>query len=58
MYNILIAERLKLSDEFSIPPFAIFQESSIEEMTYKYPINFSELSAVSGIGEGKAKKIW
>ena len=56
LYNILIAERLKLSDEFNIPPFAIFQESSIEEMTYKYPINFSELSAVSGIGEGKAKK--
>jgi ATP-dependent DNA helicase RecQ len=25
-------------------------------MTYKYPVNFSELSAVSGIGEGKAKK--
>ena len=56
LYNILIAERLKLSDEFNIPPFAIFQETSIEEMTYKYPINFSELSAVSGIGEGKAKK--
>jgi ATP-dependent DNA helicase RecQ len=56
LYNILIAERLKLSDEFNIPPFAIFQESSIEEMTYKYPGNFSELSAVSGIGEGKAKK--
>ena len=56
LYNILIAERLQLSDEFNIPPFAIFQESSIEEMTYKYPINFSELSAVSGIGEGKAKK--
>jgi ATP-dependent DNA helicase RecQ len=56
LYNILIAERLKLSDEFNIPPFAIFQESSIEEMTYKYPVNFSELSAVSGIGEGKAKK--
>ena len=56
LYNILIAERLKLSDEFNIPPFAIFQESSIEEMSYKYPVNFSELSAVSGIGEGKAKK--
>ena len=56
LYNILIAERLKLSDEFNIPPFAIFQESSIEEMTYKYPVNFSELSSLSGIGEGKAKK--
>ena len=56
LYNILITERLQLSDEFNIPPFAIFQESSIEEMTYKYPTNFSELSAISGIGEGKAKK--
>ena len=56
LYKILIGERLKLSKEFSIPPFAIFQESSINEMTYKYPINFTELSAISGVGEGKAKK--
>ena len=56
LYDILIQERLKLSGEFGIPPFAIFQESSIEEMTFKYPINFSELSSISGVGEGKSKK--
>ena len=56
LYDILIQERIKLSGEFGIPPFAIFQESSIEEMTFKYPINFSELSSISGVGEGKSKK--
>jgi len=25
-------------------------------MTFKYPISFSELSAITGVGEGKAKK--
>ena len=56
LYKILINERLKLSEEFKIPPFAIFQESSINEMTFKYPLSFEELSMVSGVGDGKAKK--
>ena len=56
LYKILIDERLKLSIEFNIPPFAVFQESSINEMTYKYPLNFDELSMISGVGEGKSKK--
>ena len=56
LYEILIDERLKLSIEFNIPPFAVFQESSINEMTYKYPLNYDELSMISGVGEGKSKK--
>jgi ATP-dependent DNA helicase RecQ len=56
LYKILIDERLKLSIEFNIPPFAVFQESSINEMTYKYPLNYDELSMISGVGEGKSKK--
>ena len=56
LYKILINERLKLSKDFNIPPFAVLQESSIQEMTFKYPISFSELSAITGVGEGKAKK--
>ena len=56
LYKILTNERLKLSKDFNIPPFAVFQESSIQEMTFKYPISFSELSAITGVGEGKAKK--
>ena len=56
LYKILIDERLKLSIEFNIPPFAVFQESSINEMTYKYPLNYDELSMILGVGEGKSKK--
>jgi len=56
LYKILINERFKLSKDFNIPPFAVFQESSIEEMTFKYPVSFSELSAITGVGEGKSKK--
>ena len=56
LYKILIVERLKLSNEFNIPPFAVFQESSINEMTYKYPLNYDELSMITGVGEGKSKK--
>ena len=56
LYKILIEERLKLSNKLNIPPFAIFQESSINEMTFKYPMNFDELSMITGVGEGKSKK--
>ena len=56
LYKILIEERLKLSNKLNVPPFAIFQESSINEMTFKYPMNFDELSMITGVGEGKSKK--
>ena len=56
LYEILIEERLKLSNMLNIPPFAIFQESSINEMSFKYPTNFDELSMITGVGEGKSKK--
>ncbi len=56
LYKILIEERLKLSNKLNIPPFVIFQESSINEMTFKYPMNFDELSMITGVGEGKSKK--
>jgi len=39
-----------------IPPYAIFQESSLEDMTLKYPTNIEELSNIYGVGDGKAKK--
>jgi ATP-dependent DNA helicase RecQ len=39
-----------------IPPYAIFQESSIEEMAIKYPISIDELKNINGVGDGKAIK--
>jgi len=40
----------------NVPPYAVFQEPSLEDMVLKYPITLEELSKVYGVGEGKAKK--
>ncbi len=39
-----------------VPPFAVFQEPSLEDMALKYPVSISELSQIYGVGEGKARK--
>jgi ATP-dependent DNA helicase RecQ len=48
--------RKKIALKKGIPPFAVFQEPSLEDMALKYPISLEELSSVHGVGEGKAKK--
>jgi len=39
-----------------VPPYAVFQETSLEDMALKYPINVEELKNIYGVGEGKAVK--
>lgn len=39
-----------------VPPYAVFQEPSLEDMALKYPITMDELKNIYGVGEGKAKK--
>ncbi len=39
-----------------VPPYAVFQETSLEDMSLKYPISMDELKNIFGVGEGKAKK--
>ena len=56
LFSILIRERKKIAKSKGIPPYVIFQESSIEEMAMKYPISISELKNINGVGEGKAIK--
>lgn len=45
-----------VAKKHKVPPYAVFQETSLEDMALKYPINMDELSNVYGVGEGKAKK--
>ena len=56
LLNHLINLRKTISKKSNIPPFAIFQDVSINEMTFKYPTSFEELSKITGVGEAKAKK--
>lgn len=39
-----------------LPPYVIFQETSLEEMAIQYPITMDELTKISGVGTGKATK--
>lgn len=39
-----------------VPPYAVFQETSLEDMALKYPIVMDELKNIYGVGEGKATK--
>ena len=48
--------RKKIADKNSIPPYVIFQDPSLVEMTFKYPVKMDELSSIFGVGEGKSKK--
>jgi ATP-dependent DNA helicase RecQ len=48
--------RKKVGKKQGVPPFAVFQDPSLEDMTIKYPVTIEELSNVHGVGDGKAKK--
>lgn len=40
----------------NLPPYVIFQESSLEDMATKYPITLDEMENISGVGKNKARK--
>ncbi|MGB0880177.1 MAG: RecQ family ATP-dependent DNA helicase [Polaribacter sp.] len=48
--------RKKVATKQGVPPFAVFQDPSLDDMALKYPITLDELSKVHGVGEGKARK--
>ena len=48
--------RKQVGKKLGVPPFAVFQDPSLEDMTLKYPVTIDELSNVHGVGDGKAKK--
>ena len=56
LFKMLKDLRKSIAVKKSIPPFVIFQDPSIEEMTMQYPINIEELQKISGVGVGKAQR--
>lgn len=56
LYQALLDLRKQISREKKLPPFVIFQEDSLKEMSFQYPITKEELSTISGVGNGKAKR--
>ncbi len=48
--------RKKVAKRLDVPPYAVFQDLSLEDMAIKYPMNIEELSNIHGVGENKARK--
>ena len=56
LIKFLKSLRKKVAVKHCVPPFAVFQDPSLDDMALKYPTNLEELSKVHGVGEGKARK--
>ncbi|MBL1279727.1 MAG: DNA helicase RecQ [Fluviicola sp.] len=56
LYDQLVDLRKSLSKQKNIPPFVIFQEPSLKDMCFQYPITLEELTNVQGVGHGKATR--
>ncbi|WP_419870647.1 DNA helicase RecQ [Chryseobacterium sp. CT-SW4] len=48
--------RKKVAKKWGIPPYTVFMDPSLEDMTVQYPITVEEITKIYGVGEGKAKK--
>ena len=56
LVNLLKKLRKKIALDNSVPPYVVFQENSLDEMAFKYPLDTAELVNIIGVGEGKAKR--
>ncbi len=56
LYDLLVDLRKSLSKQRNIPPFVIFQEPSLRDMCFQYPITMDELTNIQGVGNGKATR--
>jgi ATP-dependent DNA helicase RecQ len=60
-YDVILFDKLrelrrKVAKQKKIPPYVIFQDTSLEDMATKYPISMTEFQNITGVGRGKAKK--
>lgn len=51
LFELLREERHVISLERKIPPYAIFGDSTLKEMSLKYPINKEMFMNISGVGQ-------
>ncbi len=56
LFALLKDLRREISKKENLPPFVIFQDPSLEDMSIQYPIKEEELLQITGVGTGKAKK--
>ena len=56
LHALLLSLRKSMARKFNVPPYVIFQDISLDEMTTQYPVTLDDLQNLSGVGAGKAKR--
>ncbi len=56
LFSMLKELRKKVAKQHGLPPFVVFQDPSLEDMSIHYPITVEEMQNISGVGQGKARK--
>ncbi len=56
LFSMLKDLRKKLAKKLNLPPFVIFQDPSLADMSIQYPITLEELQNIQGVGQGKARR--
>ncbi len=56
LFNMLKDLRKQISRKENLPPYIIFQDPSLEDMSIQYPVKMDELTQITGVGVGKAQK--
>ncbi|MCB0664481.1 MAG: DNA helicase RecQ [Saprospiraceae bacterium] len=48
--------RKSIAKDKGVPPYIVFQDPSLEDMATQYPISMEDMTKISGVSEGKAKR--
>lgn len=56
LFSILQDLRKKVARKNNLPPFVIFQDPSLADMSIQYPTALEELQNIAGVGQGKAQR--
>ena len=56
LYAKLKELQKEVAKDMGLPPYVIFQETSLEDMAFKFPITMDEMENITGVGKNKAKK--
>lgn len=56
LYAMLKDLRHDISVKQKLPPFVIFQDPSLEDMSIQYPVSLEDMQQITGVGLGKARK--
>jgi len=56
LFTMLKDLRKNIAKKLKLPPFVIFQDPSLADMSIQYPVTLEELQKIQGVGQGKARR--